>query len=84
MVGAQAGCARRDRERGAATGSCACLPWPTLRNQEQENTISVQFVPGTRFLVFDFGVYMQPTGRRQTVDIAVYSFTRVKVETTTA
>eukprot|EP00961_Rhodomonas_salina_P086892 1168676-Rhodomonas_salina.1 len=24
----------------------------------QENTISVQFVPGMRFLVFDFGVYV--------------------------
>eukprot|EP00961_Rhodomonas_salina_P170388 2296930-Rhodomonas_salina.1 len=29
---------------------------PTLRNQKQETTISVQFVPGMRFLVFDFAV----------------------------
>eukprot|EP00961_Rhodomonas_salina_P292213 3932740-Rhodomonas_salina.1 len=28
----------------------------TLRNQLQENTIPAQFVPGMRFLVFDFGV----------------------------
>eukprot|EP00961_Rhodomonas_salina_P200230 2701252-Rhodomonas_salina.1 len=42
--------------------SCYTLPTgcpvrsPTLRNQIQDITISVQFVPGTRFLVFDFGV----------------------------
>lgn len=30
---------------------------PTTRNQIQENTISVYFVPGMRFLVFDFRVY---------------------------
>eukprot|EP00961_Rhodomonas_salina_P016917 227705-Rhodomonas_salina.2 len=29
----------------------------TLRNQVQEHAISVQFVPGMRFLVLDFGVY---------------------------
>eukprot|EP00961_Rhodomonas_salina_P181366 2448202-Rhodomonas_salina.1 len=28
----------------------------TLRNQTQDSTISVQFVPGLRFLVFDFGL----------------------------
>eukprot|EP00961_Rhodomonas_salina_P058073 780444-Rhodomonas_salina.1 len=32
-------------------GGCA-----TQRNQIQENAISMQFVPGMRFLVFDFGV----------------------------
>eukprot|EP00961_Rhodomonas_salina_P046737 627115-Rhodomonas_salina.3 len=31
-------------------------PPPPQRNQIQENTISVQFVPGMHFLAFDFGV----------------------------
>eukprot|EP00961_Rhodomonas_salina_P046687 626610-Rhodomonas_salina.3 len=30
----------------------------TLRNPRQKTAFSVQFVPGMRFLVFDFGVYM--------------------------
>eukprot|EP00961_Rhodomonas_salina_P033932 456541-Rhodomonas_salina.1 len=28
-----------------------------LRNQRHENTISMQLVPGMRFLAFDFGAY---------------------------
>eukprot|EP00961_Rhodomonas_salina_P202455 2730706-Rhodomonas_salina.2 len=36
----------------------AVLPWHTLQNQIPENTISVQFVPGMRFLVFDFAAYV--------------------------
>eukprot|EP00961_Rhodomonas_salina_P036754 493960-Rhodomonas_salina.1 len=30
---------------------------PTPRNQTQETAIAVQFVPGTRFLAFEFAVY---------------------------
>eukprot|EP00961_Rhodomonas_salina_P278097 3757443-Rhodomonas_salina.2 len=37
-------------------GAWPCLS--TLRNQTQESTLSAQFVPGMRFLVFDFGVYI--------------------------
>eukprot|EP00961_Rhodomonas_salina_P055744 748632-Rhodomonas_salina.2 len=43
-----------------STGAEACWcenwrVWPP-RNPRQETAIAVQFVPGMRFLVFDFGV----------------------------
>eukprot|EP00961_Rhodomonas_salina_P302366 3940817-Rhodomonas_salina.1 len=34
--------------------------YPTPRNHRQETAISVQFVPGMRFLVFDFALYLRP------------------------
>eukprot|EP00961_Rhodomonas_salina_P272923 3687849-Rhodomonas_salina.2 len=44
----------------------------TLRNQIQETAISVQFVPGMRFLVFDFGVsvHCKSTEREKDTDIS--------------
>eukprot|EP00961_Rhodomonas_salina_P171727 2315662-Rhodomonas_salina.1 len=36
---------------------CPVLRQRTPRNKIQETAISVKFVPGMRFLVFDFGVY---------------------------
>eukprot|EP00961_Rhodomonas_salina_P193300 2609551-Rhodomonas_salina.2 len=52
-----------DWESGSTVGSvCStnsgrdCTGRQTVRNQTPETTFSVQFVPGMRFLVFDFGL----------------------------
>eukprot|EP00961_Rhodomonas_salina_P171289 2309454-Rhodomonas_salina.2 len=47
-----------------------CLPTSTVRmhtlhNPIQETTLSVQFVPGMRFLVFDFAVYRMERERER-------------------
>eukprot|EP00961_Rhodomonas_salina_P105184 1416644-Rhodomonas_salina.3 len=44
---------------------CAVLSSPPPRNPTQETTLSVQFVPGRRFLVFDFGVCAQAARTRR-------------------
>eukprot|EP00961_Rhodomonas_salina_P093387 1256768-Rhodomonas_salina.1 len=51
---------RADGREAEAAGQVAARVHPYLpppRNQIQETAFAVQFVPGMRFLVFDFGVY---------------------------
>eukprot|EP00961_Rhodomonas_salina_P114723 1543271-Rhodomonas_salina.4 len=73
---------RAQHARGQHLSSVACAraeqhtlcQYRTGRNQIQESAISVQVVPGMRFLVFDFGGEGDAGGVTSSLDIPIATF----------